>query len=187
KDVWDELKEIYNKQDGYVIFNLHHKIYTLTQSVKEHGQLLRLMQFLVGLDDMYSSVRSLILTMEPLPDVRSAFATLSRDESHRNCGSSSKSVKTGPTAFAVRPSNDNNWNSTKTGHTIDRCFELVGYPRGFIRNNSGQCNSNSATSNDIKTDHSKSAPNTLTNDQYQRLMTLLSDKGFNSKVLDGDW
>nr|GEX35693.1 ribonuclease H-like domain-containing protein [Tanacetum cinerariifolium] len=32
KVVWDELKETYNKQDGSVIFNLHLKIYTLSQS-----------------------------------------------------------------------------------------------------------------------------------------------------------
>ncbi|GJU00934.1 ribonuclease H-like domain-containing protein [Tanacetum coccineum] len=175
----------------------------LLGTVKDHGQLLRLMQFLIGLDDMYNSVRSLILTTEPLPDLRSAFATLSRDESHRNSGLSSKSVKIGPTAFVSRPSNGNNWNTNKignnnnnnfgsnrrfermsnlvckhcnmTGHTIDRCFELVGYPPGFKRNNSSQSNTNNTTSNDIKTDHSKSVPNTLTNDQYQRLMALLSD------------
>nr|GEW83783.1 putative Gag-polypeptide of LTR copia-type [Tanacetum cinerariifolium] len=259
KLVWDELKETYNKHDGSVIFNLHHKIYTLSQSgmslseyyhecnalwrqfdalidlpdctcvaaqkVKDHGQLLRLMQFLMGLDDMYNSVRSLILTTEPLPDLRSAFATLSRDESHRNSGSSSKFIKTGPTAFVSRPSNGNNWNTNKTGnnnnnnfrsnrrfgrmsnlvckhcnmtgHTIDRCFELVDYPQGFKRNNSGQSNTNNATNNDIKADQIKNVPNTLANDQYQRLMALLSDTGntskthasiagFNSKVTEGD-
>ncbi|GKB90531.1 ribonuclease H-like domain-containing protein [Tanacetum coccineum] len=182
----------------------------LLGTVKDHGQLLRLMQFLIGLDDMYNSVRSLILTTEPLPDLRSAFATLSRDESHRNSGLSSKSVKIGPTAFVSRPSNGNNWNTNKignnnnnnfgsnrrfermsnlvckhcnmTGHTIDRCFELVGYPPGFKRNNSSQSNTNNATNNDIKADQSKSVPNTLTNDQYQRLMALLIDIGNTSKT-----
>ncbi|GKE97603.1 hypothetical protein Tco_0020954 [Tanacetum coccineum] len=118
--------------------------------------------------------------------LRSAFATLFRNESLWNSGSSSKFVKTGPSAFAARPSNGNNWNSNKNG-----------YPPWFKRNNSGQSNYNSATSNDIKTDHSKSAPNTLTIDQYQILMVILSDTsntskthasvaGFNSKVPDRD-
>ncbi|GKG40315.1 hypothetical protein Tco_0467092, partial [Tanacetum coccineum] len=43
--------------------------------------------------------------------LRSAFATLSRDESYRHSGSSSKSVKTGPTTFAS--SNGSNWNTNK--------------------------------------------------------------------------
>ncbi|GJZ13005.1 ribonuclease H-like domain-containing protein [Tanacetum coccineum] len=143
--------------------------------LKEHAQLLRLMQFLIGLDDMFKSVRSIILTTEPIPDVKSAFATLSRDESNRNSHSTSRSVKAGPSAFAARSNNSNgnsNWNSINssnnngnkrfgrvsnlvckhcnmTGHTIDRCFEL--------------------------SDHSKSTTHTLTSDQYQILMSLLSD------------
>nr|GEX05948.1 ribonuclease H-like domain-containing protein [Tanacetum cinerariifolium] len=53
---------------------------------------------------------------------------------------------------------------------------------GFKRKNSGQSNTNNATNNDIKADQSKSVPNTLTNDQYQRLMALLSDTGNTSKT-----
>ncbi|GJZ39758.1 hypothetical protein Tco_0586321 [Tanacetum coccineum] len=63
------------------------------------------------------------------------------------------------------------------GHTIDRCFELAGIPLGFKKGNVGQNSSN----NDNKTNHSKSAPHTLTNDEYQRLMALLSDTSNASK------
>ncbi|GKB95535.1 hypothetical protein Tco_0981672 [Tanacetum coccineum] len=38
--------------------------------LKDHTRLLRLIQFLMGLDDTYGLVRSLILTNEPLPDVK---------------------------------------------------------------------------------------------------------------------
>ncbi|GKC75040.1 putative reverse transcriptase domain-containing protein, partial [Tanacetum coccineum] len=86
----------------------------VASKIKNHNQLLRLMQFLMGLDDMFSSVRSLILTTEPLPDVKFAFATLSRDESHMN---SNKTTKFGSTAFVVRPGNTNKWNSNKNGNT----------------------------------------------------------------------
>ncbi|GKD86692.1 hypothetical protein Tco_1357846, partial [Tanacetum coccineum] len=150
------------------------------------------------------------------------------NESHKNSNVTSKSAKSGPTAFATWPGN-NNWNPNRnnnnnggglnsnnnnrrfarvsnlvckhynmTGHTIDRCFELVGYPPGFKRNNSNQNISHHVSNSDVKSDHIKSAPHTLTSDQYQRLMTLLSDTGnvstshasvagFNSKVHDGDW
>ncbi|GKD17183.1 ribonuclease H-like domain-containing protein, partial [Tanacetum coccineum] len=116
KVVWDELEETYSNQDAYVIFNMHHKIHSLSQSgsalseyyhkfnalwrqydflvnlpdyicensekLKNHNQLLKLMQFLMGLDEVYAPIRSIILTTDPIPDVKGAFATLSRDESH---------------------------------------------------------------------------------------------------------
>ncbi|GKC15476.1 hypothetical protein Tco_1012258 [Tanacetum coccineum] len=100
--------------------------------VKEHSQLLRLMQFLMGLDDVFSSVRTLILTIEPLPDVKSAFATLSRDDSHRRSSSNNRRFGRGS-------------NVDMNGHTIDRCFELVGYPPGFKKNNGGQNSANNAS------------------------------------------
>ncbi|GJU16483.1 hypothetical protein Tco_1144449 [Tanacetum coccineum] len=71
--------------------------------IKKHSQLLRLMQFLMGFDDMFSYVRSIILTIEPLPDVKSAFVTLSMDESHRNSNVASKSVKSGHAAGREGP------------------------------------------------------------------------------------
>ncbi|GKB31839.1 hypothetical protein Tco_0871240 [Tanacetum coccineum] len=164
-----------------------------SSKLKEHAQLLRLMQFFMGLDDVFCSVRSIILTTNPIPNVKYAFATLSRHESHRNSNVTSKS---GPTAFTARSSN-NNWVSNKgnnnnagsssgnnknrrfgrvsnlvckhcnmTGHTIDRCFELVGYiyPPSFKKNNSNQNSSNHVSNSDVKADHGKSTPHTLTSD-----------------------
>ncbi|GKD74932.1 hypothetical protein Tco_1333214 [Tanacetum coccineum] len=52
--------------------------------LKDHKDLMRLMQFLMGLDGTYSVVRSQLLTIEPLPDVKFAFATLSIAKSHKN-------------------------------------------------------------------------------------------------------
>ncbi|GKC06316.1 hypothetical protein Tco_0997926, partial [Tanacetum coccineum] len=46
-------------------------------------RLLKLMQFLMGLDDSYMQIRSSILSRETLPDVRSAYATIFSEESHR--------------------------------------------------------------------------------------------------------
>nr|GEY61741.1 ARID DNA-binding domain-containing protein [Tanacetum cinerariifolium] len=79
-------------------------------ALKEHRQLLRLMQFLMGLDDVYGLVRSQILNTKPLPDVKSAFATLSRDESHKTSYNSHNSNKTSPTAYATK---SNDWNANK--------------------------------------------------------------------------
>ncbi|GJV76821.1 putative RNA-directed DNA polymerase, partial [Tanacetum coccineum] len=179
KVVWDELEETYSKLDGSVIFNMHYKIPSLSQSgsslseyyhkfnalwrqydslvnlpdcvcensnkLKEHNQLIKLMQFLMGLDEVYAPIRSIILTSDPLPDVRGAFATLSRDESHRGSQSSSTS-KTGNSAFVARPNtrNTSNWNN----------------------NNNNQLEGSK--------DHSTS--NSFTDDQFKKLMALISDK-----------
>ncbi|GJS62430.1 hypothetical protein Tco_0657214 [Tanacetum coccineum] len=54
-----------------------------SECFKKHNLLLKLMQFLMGLDDSYMQIRSSILSREVLPDVRSAYATISSEESHR--------------------------------------------------------------------------------------------------------
>ncbi|GJW86918.1 putative RNA-directed DNA polymerase [Tanacetum coccineum] len=51
--------------------------------VMKHNQLLKLMQFLMGLNDSYMQIRGSILSRETLPGVRSAYATISSEESHR--------------------------------------------------------------------------------------------------------
>nr|GEW23967.1 ribonuclease H-like domain-containing protein [Tanacetum cinerariifolium] len=48
-----------------------------------HQQLMKLMQFLMGLDDCYQPVRSSLLTTEPLPEIKDAYTVVSREESHR--------------------------------------------------------------------------------------------------------
>ncbi|GJU62778.1 putative RNA-directed DNA polymerase [Tanacetum coccineum] len=136
-----ELKETYDKVDGFVTFNLHHKIHTMKQNgstladyyhnlnalwkqfdclvelprctchaaddFKKHNQLMKLMQFLMGLDDSYMSIRSSILSRDPLPDVRNAYATISSEESHKVIASSmsDSSQRTQTVAFASNAPN----------------------------------------------------------------------------------
>ncbi|GJS00359.1 ribonuclease H-like domain-containing protein [Tanacetum coccineum] len=49
----------------------------------DHAKLLKLMQFLIGLDDIYQPIRSSMLTREILPEVKDAFVIIAREESHR--------------------------------------------------------------------------------------------------------
>ncbi|GJX80787.1 hypothetical protein Tco_0328936 [Tanacetum coccineum] len=145
--------------------------YACAPKLKEHSQLLRLMQFLMGLDDTYGPVKCLILTTEPLPDVKYAFATFSRDESHRQSHVNASTSRSGPSAFAAK-------------HTIDRCYELVGYPSGFKKKGTSQSINNVNNVVLDKVDHSRGIPHTFTSDQYQRLMNLLSGLGESSNVQD---
>nr|GEV79593.1 ribonuclease H-like domain-containing protein [Tanacetum cinerariifolium] len=49
---------------------------------KKHNQLMKLMQFIMGLDDTYMQIRSSILSRETFFDVRSAYAIISSEVSH---------------------------------------------------------------------------------------------------------
>nr|GEY88009.1 putative Gag-polypeptide of LTR copia-type [Tanacetum cinerariifolium] len=93
------------KQNGSSIADYYHKLNALWkqynamielpkcvcnayEGFKKHNQLMKLMQFLMGLDDSYMQIRSFILSREVLPDVRSAYATISSEVSHRVASSS---------------------------------------------------------------------------------------------------
>ncbi|GJZ50082.1 hypothetical protein Tco_0604272 [Tanacetum coccineum] len=49
----------------------------------DHSKLMKLMQFLMALDDIYQPKRSSLLTREILPEVKDAFVMVVREESHR--------------------------------------------------------------------------------------------------------
>ncbi|GJX00809.1 ribonuclease H-like domain-containing protein [Tanacetum coccineum] len=88
KHVWEELKETYDKLNALwkqydAMIELPKCVCNASEGFKKHNPLLKLMQFLMGLDDSYMQIISFILSREVLPDVRSAYATISSEESHR--------------------------------------------------------------------------------------------------------
>ncbi|GJX18459.1 ribonuclease H-like domain-containing protein [Tanacetum coccineum] len=91
---------------------------------KKHNQLMKLIQFLMGLDDSYMQIRSSIMSREILPDVRSAYATISSEESHR--------VASGSIANMAGA----NQNMNHTDKELDNVFDIshlrikVGHPNG---------------------------------------------------------
>ncbi|GJU04488.1 ribonuclease H-like domain-containing protein [Tanacetum coccineum] len=74
-----------------------------------HQQLMRLMQFLMCLDDCYQPIRIALFTMDPLPEVKDAYITVSREESHRGIPKSSgvSESKLNATSFAAKSFNKN--------------------------------------------------------------------------------
>ncbi|GJX28138.1 hypothetical protein Tco_0236217 [Tanacetum coccineum] len=173
------------------------------EKLKSHEQLIRLMQFLMVLDDVFSNVRSSILITEPLPDVKFAYATLSGDESHRVNNVHTMVNKMGTSTAFVSKSN-NEWSANRPsqnnqnkrfnrgpnpnlvykhcnliGHTVDRCFKLIGYPVGFKKNSKGNNNNTKANVNNVTTCGSSNS-HMLTSDEYQKLMGLLRSSGSNT-------
>nr|GEY30822.1 hypothetical protein [Tanacetum cinerariifolium] len=144
-------------------------------------------KFLMGLVESYLAIRSNLLTREPLPSVKTAISIISGEESHRNVTSVGTTkpaatafvVKTfdnkrkfnnnykGSGSNSNSNFNNNNnrgsnpnlkcINCNKIDHTVNRCFELIGYPTGYVKRNFNS-NSKPVTSNNASTDvHSNGA------------------------------
>nr|GEY32656.1 hypothetical protein [Tanacetum cinerariifolium] len=102
----------------------------------DHGKLIKLMQFLMGLDDVYQPIRSGLLTREVLLEVKDAFVIVAKEESHRgipNNGNTSNNNRGNYNNLLCK-------NCGLKGHTNERCFEIIGYPPGLKRNSNQKVN-----------------------------------------------
>ncbi|GJW30850.1 ribonuclease H-like domain-containing protein [Tanacetum coccineum] len=181
---------------------------TASSELVLHQQLMKPMQFLMGLDDCYQPIRSVLLT-RALPEVKDAYTNVSREESHRGILESSgvSDSKLNATSFAAKSFNNNrrNFNNNtknnrgftqnnnvnrglnpnlncknygKVGHTIDRCFEIVGFPPGFKRNSNvvkQNFNANIEVKLNDKQSSSSSPFSGFTSEQMQKLLSLIND------------
>ncbi|MFS8001045.1 putative transcription factor interactor and regulator CCHC(Zn) family [Helianthus anomalus] len=163
-----------------------------SKQFNDFNHLIKLMQFLMGLDSTYQSVRTNLLTREILSSVKDAFSIISREESHLNSKKNSDKTHNSVVGFAtktnqfidtkkkgIRTPNPNLKCShcNKTGHTIEKCFELVGYP-SWMKSKPGG-NKGSRVSNNYvveNSDTTSSAVSSLTSDQIAQLLSLLHDK-----------
>ncbi|XP_071708051.1 uncharacterized protein [Rutidosis leptorrhynchoides] len=216
------------KQNGSSVSEYFHKLNTLWKQYdamlnlvactcdaatgfKKHDKLMRCMQFLMGLDDTYMHTRSNILMIDPFPDVKTAFAIISREESHRGSSSGNNNAKVQHSAFVAQTnkpnfSNNGGKNSftrhnnqrgpnpnlqcskcNKIGHTIDRCYKIIGFPPNFKKPNNSGFNENFKANNVMSDNTSTSSNNqsgvlptpstplSLSSDQIAKLMSMLSD------------
>ncbi|GJX96018.1 ribonuclease H-like domain-containing protein [Tanacetum coccineum] len=89
---------------------------------KKHNQLMKLMQFLMGLNDTYMQIKSSILSRETLPDVRSAYAVISSEESCKIAIGSvfGTSQRSQTSVFNVNASNRGNFQRSQTSTSFSR-------------------------------------------------------------------
>ncbi|GKB80976.1 hypothetical protein Tco_0947871 [Tanacetum coccineum] len=200
-DYYHKLNALWKQFD--VMIELPKCVCNALENFKKHNQLIKLMQFLMSLDDSYMQIRSSVLSKEVLPDVRSAYATISIEEFHRVAlGSvSGFSLKNQASAFVSNvPNRDNfrrgqssnivhgpnNLNNNRqsrgsglvcekcgfNGHTIDRCFKIIGYPANFGKKKSGQVYKGKNVSNNYVGSTSSSE---FTDEQMATLISLIKD------------
>ncbi|GJY09576.1 ribonuclease H-like domain-containing protein [Tanacetum coccineum] len=191
------------------------------EDFKKHNQLMKLMQFLTGLDDCYMQIRSNILTRDEFPDVKSAYAIISSEESHRvvsssgvgtsqrsqssvfssNVGNMSNAQRPQTSASNSRPSNVtrpvNSGNRRPNGgsplvcencgfkgHTMDRCFKLIGYPPDFgkrnISSNTNQTNQN-FNRRFISNNNSTGSSSIFYDEQISKLLFLIKENSLGDK------
>ncbi|XP_019055682.1 PREDICTED: uncharacterized protein LOC109115783 [Nelumbo nucifera] len=97
-------------------------------------------QFLVGLNERFTPIRSSILGMEPLPDITKVYALVSQEENYQELAiQQASTVEAVAMNVAAQPQGGNFKNSNgkpklrcnhckKQGHTKDHCYEIFAYP-----------------------------------------------------------
>ncbi|KAI3500537.1 hypothetical protein L1887_36359 [Cichorium endivia] len=152
---------------------------------------LKLFQFLMGLNENYSSIRSNILMQEQLPSVQSAFATISREESLKNSSSVANINKIQNSVFVAKTpdfkkKNGKNVNlvckhCNMKGHTIERCYKLIGFPKDFKPRNENtfqnKSNANIVTSDpSVPSLSDNKTTMQFTSEQMSKILGLINEK-----------
>ncbi|XP_019239047.1 PREDICTED: uncharacterized protein LOC109219082 [Nicotiana attenuata] len=153
KRLWDELSTLSAKSQCSCNCTCGAK-----ETMHKAEQDRRLIQFLMGLNEVYTIVRGSILMMKPLPSMAQAFSLLVQKEKQRefkpnsqqNLDSTSLHVNANPqhqSSFGARNFRTNyttnNGNKgrpfcdycKKSGHTKEKCYKLHGYPQSNSYNN----------------------------------------------------
>nr|GEW37356.1 ribonuclease H-like domain-containing protein [Tanacetum cinerariifolium] len=114
-DYYHKLKALRKQYDAMI--ELPKCVCNSSNGFKKHNQLLKLMQFLMGLDDSYMQIRGSILSREVLHDVRNSYATISSEESYRVAAGSISSSSQRSHAFVFVSNASYNQNNQRNNQT----------------------------------------------------------------------
>lgn len=183
-------------------------ICNVNQRIRQRQQNHRLIQFMINLGDRFSAIRGNILMQQPLPPMSAAFRLFSQEERHqeiahltsnteslafvadnRNFKTKSVSGTTGNTqkqasgsAGTTRVKRNSKYYCTHckmSGHSIERCFKVHGYPPGYKLPKDKKVAAVSCGT----ADEDGSPPISLA--QYNQLMSLLNNQQTSSSSRDG--
>ncbi|KAJ3698018.1 hypothetical protein LUZ61_001723 [Rhynchospora tenuis] len=104
-------------------------------------------QFLMGLDEGFSSIRTNILSMDPFPTLNRVYSMVIQEERHKTV-TRGREERSDAVGFAVQINKTESFQTKtgekptcvhcgKIGHEISNCFEIIGYPEGWGRGRRG--------------------------------------------------
>ncbi|KAK3019514.1 hypothetical protein RJ639_003186 [Escallonia herrerae] len=115
----------------------------------------KVFDFLMGLDDTYKTVRSQILSIDPLPGLGRAYAVAAQEEKqqvvaavrvptieattllakapHMRHGGDQKIDRRGENSGERRPGGLHCTQCNRSNHSRENCYEIIGYPPGWRR------------------------------------------------------
>lgn len=106
----------------------------------EYQQQEQIMQFLMGLNESFTGIRGQILMLDPFPSISKVYNLVAQEERQRTISSEGR---TEPMTFATAPGSTVAAAQGRsrsrpvcshcglTGHVVDRCYKLHGFPPGL--------------------------------------------------------
>jgi hypothetical protein len=135
KSIWDELNN-YDPIPSCTCGGM--------RSIHEKNNRDRVFQFLMGLDDSYSHIRGQILLNDPLPPINKVFSLIVQEERQKEISASPlihetaalmKKADAAPQKKFIKFNNRKEKPTCShcgiTGHTVDKCYRVHGFPPGF--------------------------------------------------------
>ncbi|KAI4312297.1 hypothetical protein MLD38_037122 [Melastoma candidum] len=150
QDYYTEMKQAWDELDCYEE-NLGCNCSAATKYLAKRDRE-KAHQFLMGLNAVFSAVRTNILSSGPLPPANQVFGLVSQDETQRTLEHGQETdgtalvVKTGGSRGGTNSGDGRKEPSGSTGgcrhcgmrnHTIDNCFHLHGFPDGWKEKKKG--------------------------------------------------
>ncbi|KAG7543853.1 Reverse transcriptase RNA-dependent DNA polymerase [Arabidopsis thaliana x Arabidopsis arenosa] len=145
-DYYTALKTLWDDLDGATCTRTcqNCKCCKATGTIADHAKIVK---FLSGLNESYAAIRSQIIMKKTIPDLAEIYNLLDQDHSQRNIvtvpNASAFQVSTNDqfTVNATRSSYQQNTKAVPnkiqcahcgyTGHSVDTCYKIHGYPIGF--------------------------------------------------------
>ncbi|KAL5832085.1 hypothetical protein ACOSQ4_017439 [Xanthoceras sorbifolium] len=136
-EIWMNLQERFSQGDFSHHYQTQRSILTACspsimctcggqKDLKEKEERIRLGQFLIGLNEIYSAMRGQIMLMHPLPTVKKAYSLFCEEEKQRGL----IDIKGSDLVHAMRARRSLFCSYCEgTTHTVDRCY-LNGFPVG---------------------------------------------------------
>ncbi|XP_042988594.1 uncharacterized protein LOC122316121 [Carya illinoinensis] len=170
------------------------------KNLADQQQVDYVMKFLIGLHNSFSAIRSQLLLLSPLPSMGKVFSLLIQEESQRSLTNAVHIPLDSHAMAAAQPFTQTSSNAVKfskvigktdvicshcgfSGHLVDKCFQLIGYPPGWKvprgkRSNSTRLpNANFASSMEQNLNNPSMF---FSQEQIQNLMTLANSLSISS-------